>query len=149
MCKGKLGYEFDGDIIPGTEIYPGIFTGMSREDAKRLTPNLVGREATVELFPGKRVLGEIYFENYRRHGVSQIHFTGRPVDSPAGELTKRFGSPLTIDAGMIAIHAFNNWMPSPPERFQVLKWCDGPRIYVLRVDEERFDLSISGPRTHN
>jgi hypothetical protein len=148
-CTGKLGYEYEGDVIPGIEIYPGIFTGMSREEAKRVRPDLVGRQATVELFPRKRMVGQISFENYRKHGVADIDFKGPPFDAPTEELTQRFGKPLKIDFGTAGIQQFNHWMPGPRERFEVLKWCDGRRIYVMRTDEEGFELTISGPRTRN
>jgi hypothetical protein len=56
---------------------------------------------------------------------------------------------LKVDGGAIAIDSYNNWMTAPGEKFEVLKWCDGPRIYMMRASDGGFELTISGPRTKN
>jgi hypothetical protein len=78
ICTGKMGREYWGDVIAGTEIYPGVMTGMTRDQSKQVAPMLVGRKSEVELFRGKRMLGEIVFESYHRHGgVHQFQRTSR------------------------------------------------------------------------
>src|SRR5689334_25409019 len=88
-CQGKLGHEFYGDPMPGTEVFPGIVTGMSWKDAKRVAPKLVEGPTTVDLF-GKRILGKLNFEYAGKRVVGGVTFTGHQNDAPVEELTERF-----------------------------------------------------------
>jgi hypothetical protein len=147
----QLGREFSGRAIPGIPLLAGIQTGISKGDAKRIWPRMVGGSELVELLPGLFLAGKIEFQGRARPTVSSIRFMGSPVRAPVQELTAHFGSPIEIDSSSTSYEFPGETTPIShrpriTERFKSLKWCDGLRQFVLRVDDDIFTLSIMGPR---
>ena len=147
----QLGREFSGMAVPGFPLLAGIQTGISKGDAKRISPRMVGRTELVELLPGLYLPGKIGFQGRSRPTVSSIEFMGSPARAPVQELTAHFGSPIEIDASSTSYEFPGETTPIThrprvTERIKSLKWCDGLRQFVLRIDDDIFTPSIMGPR---
>lgn len=149
ICReDQLGREYIGDALPGVELLAGVKTGMSKDDVKRIAPKLSVYENStrVELFPGLSFLGVANYDRAPK-GASGITLRGPVPKAPIEELNKRYGLPIKVDDKTVTepfeplgIRSFG------VQRLQTLKWCDGPRVFVMHLGNDAFRLVVTAER---
>jgi hypothetical protein len=148
-CKSlEPGNEFKGNAEPGVPLLSGIVSGMSKEEVKAFAPQLASRSGRIQLLPGLSLPGKILFD--RRSRVSSILFTGSPARAPVEALTARFGSAIILDVRHRVEEIPSSNVPIIQRRLydrsRTLKWCDGPRMFFMHLNDDEFRLRITGPR---
>lgn len=142
----QLGRELRGEVTPGIPLPGGVWTGMSRSEARRAAPRLVNGHQQLELFPGVSFRARATFPNFSKP-LSGVEFTGRSSDAPLADLTRRFGLPIRVDVVLRQVELPGGNIPRyRTERITVDKWCDGPLVYVLQRSLEEFQLEITAAR---
>lgn len=151
--RATLGRELRGDALSGIPLIAGLHTGMTREEVKRIAPLVFTSRLKLELFPGMAFPAVVNFKRHYTGPLQTVSLSGRAANAPIKALIEHFGQPVRVDGGMTAM---GNPRPTTPafqngpyliKRFSVEKWCDGPRVFMLNMDEDIFTLTVSGPRT--
>lgn len=135
--------------MPGVPLIAGLQTGMTRSEVKRIVPRLSAFESRqkLELLPGLALKAWAGFKNVFGP-LETIGLSGTAAQAPGDALTKHFGLPIRLDGGTLTMANPGTTMPAVLiSRYSVEKWCDGPRVFILNLDEDRFTLTLSGPRT--
>ncbi|MDQ3144611.1 MAG: hypothetical protein M3Q57_07005 [Pseudomonadota bacterium] len=112
---------------------------MSKAEVKRLAPRLSLFESRqrLELFPRLSFRATAMFRNLVSGEIEYIRLFGTWREVPIKPLTAHYGKPITLD--------FAN---SGGQRLQVLKWCDGQRVFILTEREDDFSLIVTAERIH-